>query len=934
MTEVAVQASFNSGEWSPKLYARVDMQKFRSGAALLQNWFVDYRGGASTRTGSKYIIQAYKSAYQVRIIPFQASFTVGYLLEFGNGYIRFIYNGSPVVETGLAITAATKANPCVITVPGNPWAAGDWVYIAGVGGMTQLNGNYYSVLAVAGNNVTLGDLNGNNINSTGYGTYTSGGTASRIYTIASPYTAADDLRQIKFAQSVNQMVLCHPNHSPYVLTLVTATNWTMVPISIGSTVAAPTGLAVTTTLGGGSANYAYGVTSIDSSGQESSMSAASTLLGRADLRVTYGTNQITWSNVAGAVAYNVYKTTISYFGAPPIGLEYGFIGTCKSTTFIDSNITADFAQTPPISQNPFVGSGIDYVTVTSAGTYTTVPTITFSGSPTIPATAIAQLQIQGTPTITAGGAGFAIGDVVQFGFGVVLTVTNVAAGVITAWAVSNRGAITSGSTPANPVAQTSTTGGGTGATMTATWGVGAVIVTGSGAGFSAAPTVIFSAGVAAATAYLSATSNGNPTVPAFVQQRMALAGAPGAPQTFHLSRPGQYFNFDVSDPTKSDDAITGTLVSNTLNTIKSIVGCAAGMLVMTDKASWLINGGSSGTAITPSSIVANPQSFIGANDVPPIVANYDILFVQSKGSAVRDLAYNIYFNTFTGSDISIIASHLFYGYTVEEWCWAEQPFYQACAVRDDGVLLSLTFLKEQDFTGWTHYTTDGLYKSTASVTEVTSIDTVDAVYVVVERVINSVTVKYIERFAERIFPNGVEDAWCVDAALEYSGAPATSFSGATHLAGKTVTGLADGEVITPFTMPTNGNFTLSTPASKVTVGLPFTCDLQTLPLELGEPTTQGQTKKITQVEVRVADTLGLKIGSTFTTMVPMKDLIVGQVSSTLTGLPNQIVTDLVTGDAKQILDPTYTVLGQFCIRQDQPLPATVLGVFPTIARDK
>ena len=155
-------------------------------------------------------------------------------------------------------------------------------------------------------------------------------------------------------------------------------------------------------------------------------------------------------------------------------------------------------------------------------------------------------------------------------------------------------------------------------------------------------------------------------------------------------RRGQYFNFGVSDPTKADDAITGTLVSNTLNTIKSIVGCAAGMPVLTDKASWLINGGSSGTAITPSSIVANPQSFIGANDVPPIVANYDILFVQSKGSAVRDLAYNIYFNTFTGSDISIIASHLFYGYVVEEWCWAEQPFYQACAVRDDGVLLSLS----------------------------------------------------------------------------------------------------------------------------------------------------------------------------------------------------------------------------------------------------
>jgi len=92
-TDVAVQASFNSGEWSPKLYARVDQAKYKSGAALLQNWFVDYRGGASTRMGSKYVIQAYKSSTQVRLINFQASFSVGYVLEFGNGYIRFIYQG-------------------------------------------------------------------------------------------------------------------------------------------------------------------------------------------------------------------------------------------------------------------------------------------------------------------------------------------------------------------------------------------------------------------------------------------------------------------------------------------------------------------------------------------------------------------------------------------------------------------------------------------------------------------------------------------------------------------------------------------------------------------------------------------------------------------------------------------------------------------------
>src|SRR5271166_4234159 len=92
------QASFNSGEWAPALYARVDLQKYHSGAATLLNFFVDYRGGATTRPGSRYILKA-KSSAAVRLIPFQASFSVSYILEFGAGYIRFYNNGSPVLES-------------------------------------------------------------------------------------------------------------------------------------------------------------------------------------------------------------------------------------------------------------------------------------------------------------------------------------------------------------------------------------------------------------------------------------------------------------------------------------------------------------------------------------------------------------------------------------------------------------------------------------------------------------------------------------------------------------------------------------------------------------------------------------------------------------------------------------------------------------------
>ena len=961
MSDIAVTASFNSGEWSPALFARVDMQKYRSAAALLQNFFVDYRGGASTRAGSEYVIQC--NTGKNRLITFQSAFNIGYELLFSDLQLRFIFQGSPVLENGFAISAATQANPAVITATGNNYNIGDWVYISGVVGMTQLNGRFYIVSNVSGASVTLEDLFGAAIDSTGYSTYISGGEVQRIYSLTTPY-GAPDLEKLKYTQlDGTHMVITHTSYAPMELTLVSATNWTIAAIDFGTTAATPSagfggsslpGIDIyTTPVTIGQAWYNYRVTSVDAQGQESLPSNVVTFGPYVDIRTYGGTNQVNWSAISGAVAYNVYESSISYFGAQPPTAYYGFIGTSYGTSFVDDNISPDFSEGPPNSQNPFVGSGVAFIDVTAAGTYTTVPGVTITGgSPTDAATASAILSIQGTPTITAGGSGFAVGDTVNFGNGIIVAVTGVSTGAITSWVVVSAGQISSGSTPSNPILQYQTSGSGTGATMTAVWGVGYVQVTSSGLGYGSTPTIGFSAGAATATAVLTPTGAGNPGVCTVFQQRLVLAETLGMPQTFWMSVPGSPFNFNTHNPTNEFDAITGTLTSGVLNTIKSFASVPSGLLCLTDKAAWAITGGFNfsgvSSGVSAFSIVAAQQSFIGANDMPPIISNYDFLYVTSDGTKVRDLTYNIYFNTFTGTDISITASHLFYGYTLTEWTWAQEPFYQVWAVRNDGALLTLTFLKEQEFIGWSHQVTSGLYTSVSSVTEPSVVSgTVDAVYTVVERVVNSQTVQYVERFAERVFPLGLQDAWCVDSGLQYIGTATLAFQGAEHLSGLSVTGLATDDqgnttVITPFVMPYSGEFTLPAPPSpatgyvKITVGLPYICQLQTMPLDLGEPSVQGKAKKISNVDVRVNQTLGLQIGPDFSHLVPMKDLVVGAVGSMLIGQSAQIVNGLFTGDARTFLNPTYTVPGQYCIQQSLPYPATVLGVFPsfTIGDDK
>lgn len=936
ISQPVIQHSFASGEWAPALNARVDLQKYHSAAALLRNFFVDYRGGASSCPGTKYILQARTSSLNVRLIPFAASFTVNYMLEFGDFYIRFVNNGAMVLETAKVITGATQANPASITSAAHGFSTGDWVYIASVVGMTQLNGKYFIVVVTGANTFTLTNLNGVAIDSTAYTAYSSGGTIARVYTLPSPYASAD-LALLKYAQNVNTLVITHSSYVPYVLTLTAATNWSLVSILFGASISAPTGIGVATTLAAGNVNYAYVVTSVDSNGQESGPSAVGALASKTDLRTVAGTNTISWTARTGASYYNVYKSELSYAGAVPTGESFGFIGFTTGVSLIDSNIAPDFSLTPPIAKNPFQGAGVASVTVTVTGTYTVVPGVTIADAPAggITATANAVLQVQGTPTIGASAPGlYSVGQAVAFPNGVVLIVATIdgSARILTFQPItypgSSPGSISSGSTPANPVFSLSSP---ISTSANLVWGVGSVSLISAGSGYTSVPAVTFSAGAAAATAALGTAAAGNPSVPAYFQQRLCLAGPTSSPQQFNMSKPGAYYNYDISNPIQPDDAITGTIVSTMLNSIKSMIPMSVGLVTFGDRAAWLINGGSAGAAITPIDATAQAQAYNGASDIQPIVANLDILYVQAKGSIVRDLTYNFYTNIYTGTDISVLSSHLFYGYTITGWAYAEEPFKLVWAVRSDGYLLCLTFVKEQELIGWAHRDTTGLFKSVGTIVETVTLSdgstmTVDAVYVVVQRVINGNIVKYIERMAERIFPNGVVDAWCVDAGLQYSGAPATSFTGGEHLAGATVTGLADGLVITPFVMAATGNFVLGIAASKVTVGLAFTPQLQTLQLDLGEPTVQGKMKKITAVTVRVKETLGLKIGMTSTSLTVMKDLVVGNVGSAT----NTVVAGLVTGDAQTIIDPKWTVPGQYFIEQPLPFPASILGVIPEI----
>lgn len=626
MTTPKIQSAFISGEVSPDLFGRVDLAKYNTGASTQRNFFTNYRGGANSRAGFKYVLACKQAAtasdgLPPRLIPFQFNINQGYVLEFGDVYMRIISNGAYVVEDANAITAITKANPGVFSYTNTNYdvADGDWLYLSDIGGMTSLNGLVFIADNATSTEFTLTDLFGNVIDTTNFPAYTTGGTLERIYTVESPY-AVEDIPYLKYTQSADTMSLTcinqetNTDYPPYDLVRNDAADWAFTAVTFATSQAAPTGVTATahasTTL---STYYSYIVTAVSDIGEESVASSIATCQNN-DISINAGSNVINWSAASGGSSYYVYGATPVYAVTTPSGVPFGYIGSTTGLNFVDTNIIPDFTQTPPIHTNP-----------------------------------------------------------------------------------------------------------------------------------------------------LPSTTN-YPGCVAYYQQRRVYASTLNNPDTYYMSRPGAYTNMDSSVPVIDNDAIVGTPWAQQINGIQFMVPVTTGLITLTGNGAWLVNGGTN-SAITPSDQTATAQAYNGCNNhVQPILINYNILYVQSKGSIVRDLSYNFFSNTYTGEDRTILSNHLFNFHQIQQWCWAEEPYKVAWAVRDDGIMLSFTYLKEQDVYAWARHDTNGFFIDTCSVTE----PPVDAVYAITKRYITgeSKWMYYVERMDNRNWEN-VEDCFCVDAGLSY-----------------------------------------------------------------------------------------------------------------------------------------------------------------------
>lgn len=704
-----IQNSFVVGELSPSFLGHTDKPQYRNGASTMRNMFVRYQGGAYSRAGTAYIGMSKQGAPNAggtatanppRLINFQYNINQGFALEFGDQYMRIISDGAYVVETGKNVVNITQNNPGVVTIVSHGFSNGDWVFGSGIGGMIEFNNLSWIVQNSASSTFTLLDLFGNVQDTTAFTAFTSGGTFSRVYTVTSPY-AAVDLPYLKYTQNANLMNLTCWNQE---------TNAEYAPYTLQRN---------------GNTNWAF--TQVSFTVPISPPASVSVIANNSTTKTTWYSYGVTAVDNSGNESV---LSSVADIQNNDISINAGSNVITWSSSGSNVSIYNVYAATPIYSTGGDPGFvGVPYGLIGSAFGQQFIDTNIirdFTRTPPLRQNPFARGQIISV-TATSAGSGLT-----QTGTGIVFN-TSTGSGASVQLVVQNGGLVGS-------------------------------IVKNSGHDYALTDTASISgAGSGAAVALAIGPETGTyPGTCQYYQQRLVYADTINQPDTYFMSQPGLYSNFDTSSPTVDSDAIIGTPWATQINGIQFMVPSIQGLLTFTGNGVWLINGGNS-VAITPADQNAQAQAQIGCSAIlQPLYINLHILYVQAKNSIIRDVAFNFLYNVFQGTDVTIFSNHLFLGYTLSQWTYAEEPYKVAWAIRNDGILLSLTYIKEQEIQGWSRHDTNGLFSGICSVIE----PPVDAVYVIAKRYILQWQkwAYYSERMDNRIWAN-VEDCFCVDSGL-------------------------------------------------------------------------------------------------------------------------------------------------------------------------
>jgi len=410
--------------------------------------------------------------------------------------------------------------------------------------------------------------------------------------------------------------------------------------------------------------------------------------------------------------------------------------------------------------------------------------------------------------------------------------------------------------------------------------------------------------------------SGWPRSVSFYEDRLWFAGSTQRPQTLWASTGGDYENHKYG--TNDDDALNYTINSQELNVIQWISPGKV-LAIGTSGGEFAASASSLNEAITPTNVKIVPQTTYGSSENAPLKIGNVVMFVQRAKRKLREYTYNFQTDSYTAPNMSVLAEHITHA-GIADIAYQQEPDQIIWMPDADGTLLGLTYERAEEVIGWHRHDLSGKVRSVAAIPHWDGDQ--DVTWVIVERVINGNTVKYIE-YIEKYITD--DYATFSDSALTYDGTAATVISGLGHLEGEEVSILADGAVH-PNRTVTSGSITLQLPTSVVVIGLPYTATIKTLPLEAGatDGTSQGKRMRINNVTIRMFETgAGLWYGPTIGQMDEVQFRTAGDL------MDNPV--PLYSRDSETLPWPSgYDIAPQMVIQHRLPLPCTLVALMPQV----
>lgn len=877
------QASFSAGIISPRLHGRSDIAKYASGAADIENFIVRPEGGLMRRHGTRFVHPLRDQSEKGRLIPFQYSTVQGYVSIWNDDKVRFIKNRAILTETAQSITGISQNNPGVVSCTGHGYVAGDKVVIVNAAGMVQVNNREFTVANPA---TSTFELSG--VDTTGYTAWSSGGTVAKIVEVASPYPEAA-IPDLHYAQSADYMWLTHGSYAPRNLTRTSDTAWTLSAITYDNGPFAPLNSTKAsqvrvTAAGTALKNYRPG--------------KSVTILANADIFTAdhvgglFYMEEMLFDQLAVSAwepnepAGTVLTQQISSNGNVYLLVSAG--AGANTGSIAPSHTQGDATDGLDSGANKkwrYLHSryGIFRITAYTSAKQVTATIVTHCPSgfnqPSLTITGAAD-DGSGSIRITSAGHGLQDGDYV---FITGVTGTTEANGY---WQIEDVATNTF-----DLVDSTFTNAYGANGTIrrfaTWLWRFGA---------FSA--------------------ERGYPNAVALHEQRLFYANTEAQPFGVWGSRVADYLNFLPG--TNDDDSVSYNIAAGQADPIRWLTS-SNDLQLGTLSQEFAAFGGGLGDPITPSNTRIVPQSGEGSTGIQPVKIGTETVYVNRSARKVFALVFDASTNSYISQDLTKMADHLFLGRKIVRIVWVKNPIQCIFALMDDGELLSLTYNRQEQVFAWATQAINGFVEDIAALPSTDG--TVDDLWMIVKRTIDSGTKRYIEYLAEPFEPTSAtdkNDAGYVDSALEYSGASATALSGLWHLNGETVQVIGAGGVQATKVV-SNGAITAATAATHFWVGLNYTSYVRTLRVEPAGAGLSGRTRKVSRVTARILNSL---VGLAGLTQAGANQQIVNQT----TYPPATPGTELQTGEFDIQLPGDFDTKGQFTLVQSTPLPLDIVAV--------